>query len=428
MNQTCAIIGMLDNGLDSLTEPAKATILTADLVIGGARLLELVKPALRPDTQTFDLASKLGEVAPLVQKTLAQNQQVAVLASGDPLFYGIGNYLIKQIGEEQITIFSQVSSVQLACTKLGLSLQNLKVCSVHTADLGEWDPSSPGVHGLSPLLTQIHSHDQLAVLTSPNNSPARIARMLMVEEAADQFRWSVCESLNGATEKIHRPLTTAQVAEMEFSEPNLVVLERIKARQVAPRLGREDQEYKQRKPDQGLITKREVRLVSLGLLGIGPKDVIWDIGSGSGAVGIEAAAQCPFGHVYGVEKNLADFEIASANKQTFGAYNLHLTHAKAPEGMMPWPRPNGVFLGGTGGNLELLMTSAWAQLLPHGRMVLNLISIENQTVALNWFKQQEVPWEMTQLQVSNAKPILDMHRLKASNPVTILFATKPTDD
>jgi len=428
MKPTCHIIGMLDNGLPSLNEAATSTLFAADLLVGGARLLKLVSPSLKTTTATFDLTSKLKEVAPLVEQALADNKKVAVLASGDPLFYGIGNYLIKKLGAEQIEIFPQVTSVQLAASRLGIPPQDLKICSIHTADMGDWEPNNPGIHGLADLLAQIQQHDNLAILTSPSNSPKRLAKMLIAEGLEDCFRWSVCESLAGESEKIHRDLSADQVQDKDFSEPNLLVLQRQSQRKFSARLGTEDSEYHQRKPDKGLITKREVRLVSLGLLGIRPTDILWDIGAGSGAVGIEASSLCPFGHVFGIEKNDADFEIALQNKAHFGAYNLHLTQGKAPEGLEDWPRPNGVFLGGTGGNLTALLDLCWAQLLPGGTLVFNLISLENQATALDWFKQNEIDWQMTQLQVANCAPILDMHRLKGTNPVSIFFATKQSDE
>src|SRR5206468_4866861 len=130
-----------------------------------------------------------------------------------------------------------------------------------------------------------------------------------------------------------------------------------------------DGEFVQRQPEKGLITKQEVRAVSLARLQLRVDSVVWDIGAGSGSVGLEAARLCAQGHVYAIEKNDADFAIAGQNHAAFGVSNYSLLHGKAPEGIDAWPDPDAVFVGGSGGELATLIATVLRRLRPHGTLV-----------------------------------------------------------
>jgi precorrin-6Y C5,15-methyltransferase (decarboxylating) len=193
------------------------------------------------------------------------------------------------------------------------------------------------------------------------------------------------------------------------------------------RFGLADGEYVQRQPEKGLITKQEVRAVSLARLQLRADSVVWDIGAGSGSVGLEAARLCAAGHVYAIEKNDADHAIATQNHAAFGVSNYTLVHGKAPEGLDAWPDPDAVFIGGSGGELATLITGILARLRPGGTLVMNFVTLENlatATGALAALAEQGIEWDVLQLQAARSKPILHMHRMAAENPVWIVCARR----
>ena len=155
--------------------------------------------------------------------------------------------------------------------------------------------------------------------------------------------------------------------------------------------------------------------------------LVWDIGAGSGAVGLEAARLCPQGHVWAIEKNEADHAIAAANWAAFGISNYSLHHGKAPDGLDAWPDPHAIFIGGSGGELPALIELACQRLQAGGRLVMNFVTLENLATASQALQAQAprgIAWDVVQLQAARSRPILDMHRLAAENPVWLVCARK----
>jgi len=196
----------------------------------------------------------------------------------------------------------------------------------------------------------------------------------------------------------------------------------ISAAPALPRFGFEDSDFIQRTPEKGLITKLEARAVSLAKLRLRADAVVWDIGAGSGSVGLEAARLANRGHVWAIEKNEGDAANARANAERFRAHNYTLAHGKAPAGLDAWPDPDAVFIGGSGGELAELIALILARLKPGGRLVMNFVTLENLATATAALAALGASWEVTQLQASRSQPILDMHRLAAQNPVWIVCA------
>jgi len=191
------------------------------------------------------------------------------------------------------------------------------------------------------------------------------------------------------------------------------------------RFGLADAEFVQRQPEKGLITKQEVRAVSLARMQLHADSVVWDIGAGSGSVGLEAARLCPQGHVYATEKNDGDYAIAGQNHAAFGVSNYSLYLGKAPEGIDAWPDPDAVFIGGSGGELAGLIQTIVTRLRPNGTLVMNFVTLENLATATATLQAMEgVSWDVLQLQAARSKPILHMHRMAAENPVWIVCARR----
>jgi precorrin-6Y C5,15-methyltransferase (decarboxylating) len=150
--------------------------------------------------------------------------------------------------------------------------------------------------------------DLIGVVTSPANGPARIARLLLAEGLETAFEIRVAERLMQPGERLTEGLSAKEPASFSATDPNLLLRRRRVPSAAFPAFGLPDQAYSQRAPDRGLITKREARAAALALLELGPKDLVWDIGAGSGSVGLEAARLCPRGHVYAIEKNPEDLQ------------------------------------------------------------------------------------------------------------------------
>ncbi|MCF7970696.1 MAG: precorrin-6y C5,15-methyltransferase (decarboxylating) subunit CbiE [Methylococcaceae bacterium] len=423
MSKRCQIIGVLDNGVAGLSAAALACLQEAEVVIAASRVLRLFAETIA-QAECKDLTGNLSLVPEWINGALAAQKKIVVLATGDPLCHGIASFLTKKLGAETLDIMPNVSAMQLAFARIGMAWQEAKICSVHTKDAGEWQAGAGAEHGLYALLQAIYQHDKLAILTSPENNPARIARMLVMENMADDFNMFVGENLLCVDEKLFQNLSIAELAEQEFTGNDVVILCRSEEKTAELLFGYADHAFKQRKPDKGLITKREVRAVSLARLQLTRTSIVWDIGAGSGSVGIEAAKLCAQGHVYAVEKNTADFAIATENARNFGLHNYTLIENKAPLGMQNWPAPNAVFIGGSGGELAELIQLCLAKLQAHGCLVMNFVTLENLNTALDTLKQNGVMWDITQLQASRSQPILHMHRMQAENPVWIVCAQK----
>lgn len=418
----CRVIGVLDDGAASLSSTALAYIRQADVVVGGARTLALLAQEFKPSAQQRDLTGHLKDVPQWIAQAREDNLSTVVLATGDPLCHGIAPYLAGKLCVEALDIIPNVSTLQLACARLGLSWQEAKIMSVHAKDAGEWQRGALPTHGLYALAQALRAHDRLLVLTSPDNTPARIARLLLAEGLADDFLMAVAENLLQAGEQVHTELTPAQAAEMDFAALNVVVLWRVQPRQQPVVMGLADSAYHQRQPEKGLITKQEVRAVSLARMQLRANSVVWDIGAGSGSVGLEAARLCPQGHVFAVEKNEGDFAIAQSNHAAFGVSNYSIYHGKAPEHLDTWPDPDAVFIGGSGGELAELIKLIMRRLRPHGRLVMNFVTLENLATATATLQELGVQWDVLQMQASRSKPILHMHRMAAENPVWTVSA------
>ncbi len=425
MAEPCRIIGVLDNGIEGLDPAALSCLKTADVIIGGGRTLSLFKDIFKSGAEQKDLTGKLKQIPGWVTAAQQAGRSVVVLATGDPLCHGIGAYISARI--DHCEIMANTSTLQLAFARLGLAWQSAHICSVHTKDAGEWHERADRAHGLYPLLQACQQHELLAIFTSPENSPDRIARMLRHEGMADRFILSVLARLLTPKESIFQKLTIDDAAGRVFPDPNILILQRRPPLAEKVLFGLDDERYAQRKPGKGLISKREVRAVSLARLQLTRSSIIWDIGAGSGSVGLEAARLCPAGYVYAIEKNPADAGIVRQNKIDMDIHNFRLFNARAPQHLDDWPDPDAVFIGGSGGELEALIRLCLQRLNPSGWLVMNVVTLENLNTAIDTLKRLAADWDVIQLQASRSQPILHMQRMQAENPVWIVCAQPPRD-
>ena len=421
--EICKIMGVLDHGVDSLTPSALITLQQANVVIGATRTLNLFATHIAT-AEKKDLSGHLTQVPTWIEQAQNNNKKVVILATGDPLCYGIATFLIKKLGKERFEILPNVSTLALAFSRFAIPWNDAKIISIHKQDTGEWHQEADNRHGLYSLLQALVSENKIAILTSPENNPARIARLLIIENLADEFEAYIAQDLLGKNEFLIQGQSIEAIAKQSFNGNNIVILQRKQSLDSEILFGLNDACFKQRKPDKGLITKREVRAVSLAKMQLKLNSIVWDIGAGSGAVGLEAARLCSQGYVYAVEKNAADFAIASENANNLKIHNYQLIHAKAPEGLACWESPDAIFMGGTGGELARLINLCLQRLKTTGWLVMNFVTLENLTTAIETLKVCNATWDAVQIQASRSQAILHMNRMQAENPVWIISAQR----
>jgi len=188
-------------------------------------------------------------------------------------------------------------------------------------------------------------------------------------------------------------------------------------------LGVPDDRFEQRTPKRGLITKMEIRVVSLAKMSLRPGDTVWDIGTATGSVAIEAARLVAPGRVYAIEKNEEDVGIARRNVERFGLDNVAMMHGRAPAGLEGWPDPDAVFIGGSAGSMAALVRLAVERLRPSGRLVANAATLENLQQCLTALRERGWRTDIVLMQVARSKPILDLTRFEALDPVYIVTGT-----
>jgi precorrin-6B C5,15-methyltransferase / cobalt-precorrin-6B C5,C15-methyltransferase len=424
MQAMCSFIGVLDNGAASLSPEAMQALREAKHVIAGSRLLETLVEDNKQATY-YDLTGQLQQVSAWISSALAQNEAVAVLATGDPLCHGIAGFLAGTLDSDRVRILPNLSTIQLAFAELKLPWQNADIVSVHSRDTGEWTRGATASHGLYELARRCRQQALLAILTSPDNTPARIARLLQIECLADEFDMAIAEALKQPEQRVSAWLTIAEAAKSNYRDPNVVILKRKTAMPAPVLFGVSDDRFQQRKPEKGLITKREVRAVSLARMQLTRRSIVWDIGAGSGSVGLEAARLCVDGHVFAIEKNADDMINVERNQAAWGISNYSFVQGKAPHFLDTWPDPDAVFIGGSGGELAELITLCLQRLRPTGWLVMNFVTLENLSTAVDTLKYLGADWDVCQIQASRSSPILNMNRLQAENPVWIVSATYP---
>jgi precorrin-6Y C5,15-methyltransferase (decarboxylating) len=402
------VVGIGHDGAAGLSQEALTHIHQAQVLAGGARHL-----AFFPDWEGEKIVIDADLKRVIEQLKMAcQRAKTVILASGDPLFYGIGKTLAAHFPPEGLCFLPHVSSVQLAFARLKTSWHDAEVVSLHGRP----------IDALRPALSR-HAA-KIALLTDAANHPAAIARFLLAHGYEHYGLW-VCEELGGASERV----TYWRLADLDgaaFSPLNVVILLRQGEAPTAtvqnlPLVGLPEQCLAHR---AGMITKQEIRLLTLGYLQLRAGEVLWDVGAGSGSVAVEAARLSSSLRIFAIEKDGNAFGHIVENVQTLVTPHVQPIHGEAPEAFAPLPDPDAVFIGGSGGRLTDILEAVAERLRPGGRMVMNCITLENFT--LGWTSLQHEHWQVdaTSVQLSHTQPLGSMHRFASDSPIFIIQATK----
>ncbi|HEY4759108.1 MAG TPA: precorrin-6y C5,15-methyltransferase (decarboxylating) subunit CbiE [Thermoguttaceae bacterium] len=358
------IIGVGENGLEGLTAAPRKLIEKADLLIGDEHTLATLPAGT---AERLVVRTDLDESVRRIQS--GQKKHIVVLASGDPLFYGVARYLCDKLGKDRFEVIPHVSSMQLAFARVKESWEEAFLTNLAN-------------HTLPSVLEQIRGAEKAGLFTTDSCPPAKVAQALL-DAGIDYFTAYVCENLGSPDERVtHGEL--AEIAAHDFSPLNVMILIRKPNVPDRPReaigrrlFGNPDDAFIQSKPKRGLLTPAEIRAMALAEMDLGPSSIVWDVGAGSGSVAIEAAQLAPHGTVFAIEMDQEDYQLIIENAKQFGVRNLTPVLGRAPEAWKDLPQPDGIFFGGSGQGISRLVDAAYSRLRVGGRLVATISSIDN---------------------------------------------------
>ncbi len=413
--EAISVIGIGAGTATTLGPLAIEAIQNAQILIGADHHLKIMDRYINTrETEFHFYPSPLFEVASLLIQN--QHKKIVLLASGDPLFFGIGSWLTSLLGSNNLVFYPNVSSVQVACAKLGIPWDIVKVISLH---------GRPAISIRSYL--QVNRY--FAILPDKHSQPVQLAHELQYAGFSRSRIW-VIEVIGTGREKITQyDVATLLDKQQYFSFDSLhVSLIEVRGKGgVLPEFpGIPDENFitdDKGSPGRGMISKREVRLTILSLLSPQAEDVAWDIGAGCGSVAIEWARWNKLGNVYAVESHVERIKCVQKNSEKFGVVkNLFVIHGVAPEILSTLPKPTVIFIGGSGGDLLALLTYCWSQLCSGGRLVVSALT-EKSRADLYCFSQQDDIRESnanwTELSISKSDSLQGHIVLRPNFPVLL---------
>ena len=377
-------------GMESLTVEAAVAVEQAELLIGADRLLapwQGTKPCLE--------AVRAQDIAAAIENR--SEKEICVLFSGDSGFYSGARLLLPLLREEP-ALLPGVSSLQLFAARLKEPWQSWRLCSAHGVSC---DPVY-AVCGGRPVF----------FLTGGETGPAALCRKL-TEAGLGFLKIAVGENLGGEEERVRR-VTAAEAKDESFAPLSVMLAEA--APRMAPRVpGLPDDCFE--RAEKVPMTKQEIRAAALAKLAVGPEDTCWDVGAGTGSVGIELALQAKA--VWAVERNEAALAVAEGNRKKLGTWNLRLIAGTAPEALGALPAPDAVFVGGSGGKLREILACVHAA-NPAARICVSAIALETLQIAASALKELGYETEICQIGVSRGRSAGELTLMLAQNPVWLI--------
>ncbi|UVM49842.1 precorrin-6y C5,15-methyltransferase (decarboxylating) subunit CbiE [Pseudomonas sp. B21-015] len=402
MSPWLTVVGIGEDGFKGLGKNARRALLGASRIFGGQRQLDLLPVCIRGERQLWPSPFSL-------EPLLAQRgEPVCVLASGDPMFFGVGASLARQVPAEQMLILPAPSSCSLAAARMGWPLQDVVTLSVVARPV-------------AALNAHVFSGVRLLVLSNDGQSPAAIAALLR-ERGFGPSRLTVLEHLGGEAERriegVANDWTDPAIADL-----NLIAIECI-AETNTPRLSRlaglPDSAFQH----DGQLTKRDVRAITLARLAPTPGELLWDVGAGSGSIGIEWMRAHPSCRALAIEADEGRQLLIEHNRDALGVPGLQLIRGKAPQALVGLERPDAIFIGG-GVTREGVLDTCWAQLKPGGRLIANAVTLQSEVTLMAW--RERHGGELTRIHVAQAQPLGEFDTWRQALPITLLDVTKPLD-
>ncbi|BBF92893.1 precorrin-6y C5,15-methyltransferase (decarboxylating) subunit CbiE [Blastochloris tepida] len=388
-----SIIGVNEDGLDGLCPAARALLDAAELVAGGRRHLDLVAALGKPEF-VWDVPFSAS-----IPKLLAhRGTRVVVLASGDPFWFGAGAALSRHVPAADMRVVPAPSTFSLAAARLGWRIEETATLGLHARPLEALRPHlAPGV--------------RLIVLVRDGAAPAQLAGYL-AGLGFGPSRLHVLEALGGPRERV-RTSTASAFDVTEINAPVAVAIEAEagpEASILPATPGLPDELFE----NDGQLTKREIRALTLASLAPHPGELLWDIGAGAGSIGIEWLLAHPANRAIGIESSADRLVRAQRNALTLGVPQFDLRLGEAPAALAGLPAPDAVFIGG-GANDAGVIEAAWAALRPGGRLVVNAVTLETEAKAMAW--QARVGGALTRIAIERAGPVGSFTAWRPALPV-----------
>ncbi len=387
-----SVVGIGEDGLAGLSPIARTLVDRADVLVGGDRHLAMLPT---DDRKRLVWTSPLRDSIEAIRQR--QGQAVCVLASGDPMCYGIGVTLLRHIPLAEMTILPAPSTFSLACARLGWSLTE-----VETVSLCNRPPAL--------LHAYLYPGARLLILSEGQQTPAIVAALL-TQRGFGNSAMTVLERLGGAYER-HVTGTASTWSETDLANLNAIAVECVADSGVAPlprTPGLPDDAYHH----DGQLTKREVRALTLSALAPMPGELLWDVGAGCGSIAIEWMRSHSRCRAIAIEKTRTQY--IADNAAALGAPGLHIIDGKAPDALNDLPQPNAIFIGG-GVTADGMIETCWTALPQGGRLVANVVTIEGERLLFQW--HEKVGGTFTRIAIQRAEPIGRFLGWRSLAPIT----------
>ena len=394
------LIGMGSGTTGSLTAQGLAALQKADRILGARRLLAALPEGCTENRQAM---YKLDEIAACL--TAHTDEDIALVYSGDTGFYSGASKLLPMLRALGINcrVLPGLSSVQLLAAAVGRPWQDWALVSAHGCVC---DP-----------VAQCMEHEEVFFLTGGAETPATLCATLTAAGLGDAHAL-VGENLGTPDEHIYFG-TAKELAAQTFAPLSVLLVEHA-ARPVRRTPGLPDEAFIR---GDVPMTKQEVRAAALAKLAVGPSDVLWDVGAGTGSVSVELALAAPRGHVYAVECEPDACALTRQNREKFAAWNLSLIEGRAPAALEALPAPDAVFIGGTKGGMAAVVDTVLTK-NANARICIAAIALETLSAAIAALTAHGLSAEVTQLAVSRTKPAGSLHLLMANNPIFLITGAR----
>jgi precorrin-6Y C5,15-methyltransferase (decarboxylating) len=402
MPRWLSIVGIGEDGLDGLSAVAKRLVATAELVVGGARHLAMADTLIggRRLIWSSPLDATLQEMA------RHRGRAVVVLASGDPFHFGIGKQLAAIAGPEEFICLPQPSAYSLAAARLGWSLQDVALVTLHG-------------RALEGVIRYLQPGAKILALSWDGTTPAKVAALLAAR-GMGASRIAVLEAMGGPREKLRHAIADGfdidDIAPLNTIAIDVLCAPGAMTLPLAP--GLDDACFE----NDGQLTKREIRAVTLSALAPRHGELLWDVGLGAGSVAIEWLLRHPSLRAIGIESRADRVDRAARNAASLGTPELTIVQGAAPLALQGLAAPDAVFVGGGMGD-DGVFEAVWGALKPGGRLVVNAVSLETESRLGDLFRAHG--GELVRLQVSRADRVGSMYGWRPAMPVTQWRVIKP---
>jgi len=411
MEKWLSIVGIGEDGLEGLNQVGRSLLSQASVIVGGERHLAMLPPenALEKLVWRTPIHDSVNEII------RRRGQRVCVLASGDPMWYGIGVTLTRHIPMTEITIIPSVSTLSLACSRLGWSLtevETVSLCGRPPALLNAW----------------VYPGAKLLVLSESGQTPAIVAEILTQQGFGDSLM-VVLEHLGGKRERLIEGTAASWNAKdiaKDIADLNAIAINcrrnPVSSRNRVSLIGRlpglPDTAYHH----DGQLTKREVRAITLTALAPNPGQLLWDVGAGCGSIGIEWMRCDRRCRSIAIEHHPSRLQYIADNASALGTPDLQIVAGIAPAALKDLAQPDAIFIGG-GITVPELFETCWSALRSGGRLVANAVTVESELILFQWHSQ--LGGELTRIGIQRAEPVGKFLGWKAMAPITQWTVQKP---